>query len=366
MPDLTTPEARFFLLCGKSAPIVERRIYLSEIESLDPHGDYWISLAVPGSPYYDLRAGTFFPFFAQIKDELNLMTVSDLQEKARALRMKRPELFRSAGPIVKKRFGSGGEHKTAVIADVLGFSTLVAAHPHRFTHTHFEDPQDPEFDDIEVMGTSESHNALVMLFWDLHRELFVADEAHGSPTYSHVASDSMLLIYDDLPRAIDAAARVLRWSLRHSQYSLRIGVGCGTFSTIQAPRLQREPLLESTTVALFFGTALLNAYRAEKKQGKNRGPCIVLSDTCEHEHPREFRELTKSGLVIRSKRDGREDGHEVNYLATVDPGEYKSLREGLERQRAAAVDRCPEQRRRYDQALADFLEYQAHADSQAE
>ena len=73
MPDLTTPEARFFLWRGKLAPSVERRIYLSDIDSLDPHGDYWISFAVLGSRYYDLRTGQFFPFFAQIKDELNLM-----------------------------------------------------------------------------------------------------------------------------------------------------------------------------------------------------------------------------------------------------------------------------------------------------
>ena len=281
------------------------------------------------------------------------MTVSDLQEQARAIRMKRPALFQSAAPIVKKRFSSGGEHKTVVIADVLGFSALVSAHPHRLTHTHLEDPRRPEFDDIKVTETSESHNALVTLFWNLHRELFVADEAPGSPAYSHVASDSMLLIYDDLSRAIDAATRLLRWSLLHSQYSLRVGIGCGTFNTIQDARLRDERLLESTTVALFYGTALLHAYWAEKKRGEKRGPCIVLSDTCEHEHPNEFRELMQSGLVMCSTRPG----HEVNYLATVEPREHRSLREGLEHQRAVAVERCPEEQRRYDQALADFIRY---------
>ena len=50
-------------------------------------------LPFPGSDYYDLHRRWFFSFFAQIKDDLNLMTIAELQEKARALRMTHPELF---------------------------------------------------------------------------------------------------------------------------------------------------------------------------------------------------------------------------------------------------------------------------------
>ena len=349
--NLTAPRARFFLWRRKPVPSVERRVYLGEIDGLDPRGDYWISFAVPGSDYYDLHRGQFFPFFAQIKDELNLMTVAELQEKTQALRMTNPELFERPEPIVKKRFGSGGDNKTAVVADVLGFSALVSANPHARTHFHLEDP---ELGHTELTGTSESHNALVMLFWNLHRELFVSDEANGNPTYSHVASDSMLLIHDDFSRAINTTARVLCWSLLHSEYSLRIGVGCGTFNTIQDERLQDGHFLKSTTVALFYGTALLEACRAEKKLGKGRGPCIVLSETCEQEHPNDFHELMKSGLVVPSKRGD----HEVNYLAAVDLSEHQLLRKGLERQRAVAVERCRREQGRYDEALDDFLRYQ--------
>ena len=110
--NLTAPRARFFLWRRKPVPSVERRVYRSDIDGLDPRGDYWISFAVPGSDYYDLHRGQFFPFFAQIKDELNLMTVTELQENTQALRMTNPELFERPEPIVKKRFGSGGALET--------------------------------------------------------------------------------------------------------------------------------------------------------------------------------------------------------------------------------------------------------------
>ena len=267
--NLTAPRARFFLWRRKPVPSVERRVYLGEIDGLDPRGDYWISFAVPGSDYYDLHRGQFFPFFAQIKDELNLMTVAELQEKTQALRMTNPELFERPEPIVKKRFGSGGDNKTAVVADVLGFSALVSANPHARTHFHLEDP---ELGHTELTGTSESHNALVMLFWNLHRELFASDEANGNPTYSHVASDSMLLIHDDFSRAINTAARVLCWSLLHSEYSLRIGVGCGTFNTIQDERLQDGHFLKSTTVALFYGYGASRGVSSGEETGQGTRP----------------------------------------------------------------------------------------------
>ena len=356
-PNLTSPEARFFLWRRNPTPCVERRVYLYEVDRLDSAPDYLVSIALPGSNYYDLSKGRFLPEFEWVKDELNLMTVPEFQKAAQIARSVSPDLFKRKEPIVRKRYGTGGENKTAIIADVLGFSDLVRKNPHAYNHIHVEDPEHPELGVIEGMRTSDSHGVLVQLLWNLHRELFVADQAEKNPTYSHVASDSMLIIYDEFPSAIDAAARVLRWSLRHSEYSLRVGVGCGTFNSIPMSTAEGDQRLlasTTTTVALFYGTALLAAHDAEKRLGAKRGPCIVLSETCEQTNPKGFRTLVDSCRIVRS----RSGVDEANYLADIDPTEHQVLHEGLQRQRTMAVARSRNVQARYDAALDDFLRYQ--------
>ena len=352
-PNLTSPEARFFLWRRNPAPCVERRVYLYEVDRLDSAPDYLVSIALPGSNYYDLSKGRFLPEFEWVKDELNLMTVPEFQKAAQIARSVSPDLFKRKEPIVRKRYGTGGENKTAIIADVLGFSDLVRKNPHAYNHIHVEDPEHPELGVIEGMRTSDSHGVHVQLLWNLHRELFVADQAEKNPTYSHVASDSMLIIYDEFPSAIDAAARVLRWSLRHSEYSLRVGVGCGTFNSIPMSTAEGDQRLlasTTTTVALFYGTALLAAHDAEKRLGARRGPCIVLSETCEQTNPKGFRTLVDSCRIVRS----RSGVDEANYLADIDPTEHQVLHEGLQRQRTMAVARSRNVQARYDAALDDF------------
>ena len=241
-----------------------------------------------------------------------------------------------------------------MLADVLGFADLVKANPDRWTNYKVEG-----YSCRKIKGTSESHSALVWLFWNLRRALFTAGQGNTNPQYSHVASDSMLLVYDGLAVAIAAAAQLLRWSLLNSPDSLRIGIGCGTFTRIEP---QQDELLKSTTTALYYGTAVLEAIQAEKL-GKGRGPCIVLSETCEEEP--EFQWLVKLGRVVPARRrffdairSNCRRGYEVNYLACMNPAEHTSLREGLQRQKAEAVTRCRKQGKRYDNALDDFHRYQ--------
>ena len=358
IPSLTSPGARFFLWKRFPVPTVERRIYLDEVQHLDASPDHLVSIALPESEYYDLTKGRFFPEFLWIERDLNLMTIADFQKLADRARQSAPTLFERTGPIVQKRYGTGGDNKVAVLADVLGFSALIRAHPNAYDHVVLNDPQRPELGNVEIDGTSESHGALVHLLWNLHRELFVAEHADENPAYSHIASDAMLLVYNDLPKAIDAAARVLRWSLHHSRYSLRIGIGCGTFNSIPVDRdTPDKRLLDTATIALFYGTAHLAACEAETALGEGRGPCIVLSNTCELLNPVDFHGLVDSHHLIPS----REGTFDVNYLANVNPQEHSLLRNGLKRQQATAIERSSEQRSRYERALADFRSYQKYA-----
>ena len=121
-------------------------------------------------------------------------------------------------------------------ADVLGFAELVKANPDRWADYKVEG-----YPGRKLKATSESHSALMYLFWALRKELFTAGQADTNPAYSQVASDSMMLIYDRLSVAIEAAARVLCWSLLNSDYSLRVGIGSGTFIRIPEPQADDSP-----------------------------------------------------------------------------------------------------------------------------
>jgi hypothetical protein len=160
------------------------------------------------------------------------------------------------GHAVDLRITKGGDGEFyALFVDMLGFSTLVEAHPHSVVHT------------LHPTGRGSTTTPSGEVFNRFHHHLDVLAEAptDTGPNHVMIFSDSAFFMYQNAHLATDASQRLMCWLIL-AGIPARMGLGFGTcglhrFTYDSVPS-------QSVARAMFSGTAVVTAHAAEKCGGK--------------------------------------------------------------------------------------------------
>ncbi len=339
----------------------------------------WMGVAVStGSRSMPVTMGRMLFPGDPLLNELKVTRLPDFAELIREVEQADPEVFREP-EITQEVLGhTGSDIRHVICVDVLGFKQIVESDPGITTRTRILSRpglEEATFgkEGIEVESTSVSRSGpanLVFLAHQLSDGRF--GQISGPPKdvgffadHLVVASDSLYGVYSEPLQALEASIHAIRWCLRSvdpfsHHHAIRVGIGSGT--SVRLCESNDDEVVNGLrekghVVAMYYGTGYVNAYLAEQKLCKGRGPCIVAAPNFCQQISGQIEGLVGSGrLVPHPKEPGAFD---ANYLIGLSDEEVAEYRKRLKYLGEACIDRTPashkdEFKQRFAESLREF------------
>lgn len=292
-----------------------------------------------------------------------------------------PELLEEPPLIQQVVAHTGAEIRHVMCADVLAYKAIVQGDPGITTTTRIlprPGLEEATFgqEGVEVESTSTARTGPAHLVFLAHQLAVGRFGQIGGPVqdvgfradHLVVASDALYGVYMEPQQVLNAAIHAIRWCLQSVglfsyHHAIRVGVGSGTSVRLcesSEDEVVADLRRRGHLVAMYYGTGYVNAYLAEQKLCRGRGPCIVVApDFCEQIIDT-IDGLLDSGRLVPHPCE--RNAFDVNYLVDLSDEEAATYRARLEHlgemyQALASADSRDESRKRFAASLREFDHY---------